>query len=93
MSKLDIRFTTKLQKMPGKGGWTYVYWPQSVEFFGTKGLIKVSGTVNGTPFKSSFMPMGDGTHLLPIKSEVRKTIGKGEGDTVDVHLQECLSWL
>lgn len=35
--------------------------------------------------------MGDGTHKLPIKADIRKTIGKDRGETVIVHLQERLS--
>jgi len=85
---LNQEFTAILKKMPGKGGWTYVSWPESAAFFDTRGLVKIGGKIDGYPFKSSFMPMGDGTHLLPVKAGIRKAIKKDAGDTVTVKLEE-----
>lgn len=88
--KIDASFTARMERIESKGGWTYVIWPESIAFFGTKGTVKVVGTIDEHPLRATFMAMGDGKQMLPIKKETRNLIKKDVGDMVSIMLTEIL---
>ena len=78
-------FDAQLQKGDNPGAWTCVVMDDAAELFGTRGLVKVRGEIDGEPFAGALMAQGD---RLPVKAALRKAIGKEAGDTVHVRIDE-----
>ena len=57
-----------------------------VEVFQSKGRIPVKGTINGFPFRSSLMNMGDG-HMMVVNAEMRAGAKCKAGDQVSVVME------
>jgi bifunctional DNA-binding transcriptional regulator/antitoxin component of YhaV-PrlF toxin-antitoxin module len=77
-----------LQKFPGKGGWTYAQIPEVLQDKSFPfGWVRVCGSIDDYELKGyKLAPMGNGQLFLPVKAEIRKKIGKQEGDTVKIIL-------
>lgn len=88
---IDITFTAMLGKVRVGDTWTCAQLPGSADVFGTRGLVKVAGTIDGHPFRGAFMALGDGTHKLPVAAGIRRAIGKNDGDEVIIHLTQRLA--
>lgn len=81
-------FKAPLCKGDNPGAWTCVIVDDVHEMFGTRGLVKIRGEIDGEPFTGALMAQGDGTHRLPVRAALRKAIGKEAGDTVHVRIDE-----
>ncbi|MDX5419677.1 MAG: DUF1905 domain-containing protein, partial [Hymenobacteraceae bacterium] len=74
MPQLLTNKSYQLQKLPGKGGWTYAALPEILPDKHTHfGWVRVNGTIDGFELKSyNLMPMGNGQLFLPVRAEIRK---------------------
>jgi len=81
-------FDAQLEKGDNPGAWTCVVINDVHELFGTRGLVKIRGAIDGEPFTSALMAQGDGTHRLPVRAALRRAIGKEAGDSVRVRIDE-----
>lgn len=88
---IDVTFTATVLAEAAGVAWTCVLLPGSAEVLGTRRAVKVTGTVDGGPLDTSFMPTGDGGHMLPVRKPLLAAIGKGVGDDVTVHLAQRLA--
>lgn len=83
---LDHEFVVPLRRDDDQGAWTIAVLPASGDLLGTRRPVKVAGSVDGHRFEATLLPMGDGTHMLPVKAELRRRVGKGDGDVVHIRL-------
>lgn len=77
-----------LEKYPEKGGWTYAAIPEVLQGKHSPfGWVKVKGYIDNYEIKNyKLMPMSNGRLFLPVKADIRKKIGKKDGDWVIVVL-------
>ncbi|MCP9769498.1 DUF1905 domain-containing protein [Lacihabitans sp. LS3-19] len=85
MEKPIFNKKVKVQKYPGKGGWTYVVIACDAK--PNSPWVKVKGKVNGAEIEQyKIASMKNGLFMLPLKAELRKKQNIKEGDTVDICL-------
>jgi hypothetical protein len=85
--KDTIVFKARIERMPGKGGWSFVEFPHDVEqLYGTRAAVRVLGTFNKLPMDRALMPSKSGYHLLIVSAEMRRKARVKEGDEVTIEL-------
>lgn len=89
-SVLDRRifqFTATVERPPGKGAWYFIEFPHDVkELFGTRGAVRVKGTIDRLEIDRALMPTKSGFHVIALSKEMRKALKVHEGDKVQVHI-------
>jgi Domain of unknown function (DUF1905) len=86
LTPISHDFEVPLRRDDAKGAWTIAVLPASGELLGTRRPVKVSGLMDGHRFDATLLPMGDGTHMVPVKADLRQRVGKGHGELVRIHL-------
>jgi hypothetical protein len=84
--KLIARGVFELIRYPGKGGWTYLKFRRPPDLPKTAwGAGRVKGSIDDHHFEGlTIWSTSDGHLFFPVKAEIRKIIGKKEGDRVKV---------
>lgn len=87
---LNKTFFGIITKGEGESSWTYIPWKESSSFFGTSRPVKVIASIENYEFQATFLSLGGGTHMLPLRASAMAAIGKQPGDRVEVLLKEQL---
>lgn len=87
MNEKLYKFNAEIKKVPDMDG-AYIEFPYDVrEEFG-KGRVKVLATFDGIFYEGSLVRMKTQSHIIGIRKEIRKQIGKQPGDTIEVTIRE-----
>ena len=82
-----LKFDATLNRPEGVGTWTYFDIPlDRMQLLGAKGQVKVKGTINGHPFRTSARPHGNGSHYIVVNKSIRDAMGVTQGDVVKVEM-------
>ena len=83
MTSENFTFDSELQAHARGGSFCLV--PAAITAaLGTRGQLRVRGTLNGQAFASSMAPMGGGQHALLVHKATRETLGLVPGDIIHV---------
>jgi uncharacterized protein YdeI (YjbR/CyaY-like superfamily) len=81
-------FKATLERMPSNLGWVIVRIPLDVlKVWGTRGMLKVKGEVNGFAFRTSLFPTGKGYHYLLVNKRMQAGAGARPGTVAQFRLE------
>lgn len=80
-------FTAVIIKNPDMDA-AYIEFPYDVKEEFNKGRVFVHATFDGYPYDGSLVKMGTHCHIIGIRKDIRKSIKKEPGDTIEVTIKE-----
>lgn len=81
-------FEATLESKGPNGAWTYLQIPFDVySCYGTRGRVSVIGTINGSEFRSSIFPDGEGRFHMMVNKNMQREAKVNPGDVVTVVMQ------
>jgi uncharacterized protein YdeI (YjbR/CyaY-like superfamily) len=81
-------FKATLERMASNLGWVIVRIPLDVpKVWGTRGMLKVKGEINGFAFRTSLFPTGKGYHYLLVNKRMQVGAAARPGTVVQVRLE------
>lgn len=87
MERKIYTFRAVIEKVPDIDG-AYVHFPFDVKKEFGKGRVKIHATFDGVPYDGSLVKMKTPGHIIGLRKDIRRQIGKQPGDTVEVTIQE-----
>lgn len=81
-------FKAALERMPSNLGWVIVRVPLDVlKIWGTRGMLKVKGEINGFAFRTSLFPTGKGYHYLLVNKRMQAGAAARPGSVAQFRLE------
>lgn len=82
-----LAFTSTIVNPEWMPSWSVIEVPGSEAFFGTGKSMRAKVTVDGVVVTSALMPTGQGHHFISVSAALRKKLGKGVGEEVEVQIE------
>lgn len=81
-------FKATLERMRSNLGWVIVRIPLDVpKVWGTRGMLKVKGEINGFAFRTSLFPTGKGYHYLLVNKRMQAGAAARPGSVAQFRLE------
>jgi uncharacterized protein YdeI (YjbR/CyaY-like superfamily) len=81
-------FEATLERLRSNLGWVVICIPFNVQkIWGTRGMFRVKGEINGFAFRTSLFPTRKGEHFLLVNKKMQAGAHASEGNTAEFFLE------